>query len=86
MVAGFDFGRPGVVFGAVFAGDVVWVGGLGFVGEDAFLEEFVEVVAGYGGGYEEEDAERQSVYTHICIYLCVCVRRVGEVVVQELTR
>lgn len=42
-VAGFDFGGPGVVFGG-FAGGVVWVWGGGFVGEDAFAQEFEEVV------------------------------------------
>jgi len=44
-VSGLDFSGPRVVFcGGRVAGYVVWVGFLGFVGEDAFFEEFVEIV------------------------------------------
>jgi hypothetical protein len=54
-MAGFNLGAPGVVL-CGFAADVVRVGRGGFVGEDAFFEEFREVVAGNGGGEAEEDA------------------------------
>jgi hypothetical protein len=54
-VARFDFGGPGVVF-CGFAADVVRVRLFGFVGEDAFSEELVEVVSRDSGGDAEEDA------------------------------
>jgi hypothetical protein len=42
--ARFDLGGPGVVF-CRLAGRVVWILRFRFVGQDAFAEEFVEVVA-----------------------------------------
>jgi hypothetical protein len=54
-VACFDLGGPGVVF-CGFAANVVRIRLFGFVGEDAFAEELVEVVSRDSGGDAEEDA------------------------------
>jgi hypothetical protein len=57
VMCGFDLGGPGVVFGGLgVAGQVVRVGGFGGVGQGAFAEELVQVVARDAGCDGEEEA------------------------------
>lgn len=56
VAVGLDFGGPGVVGLGGFARGVVRVDLVRFVGEGAGFEEGAEVVGGYGGCEDEEDA------------------------------
>jgi hypothetical protein len=67
--AGFNLGRPdSVVAFCRFAGDVVWIGGFGFVGENAIFAELDEVVCGHGGCEGKEDAIGGAISKHTSPY------------------